>query len=115
MVMLIMADRPVSATPRTLGEAKSIISGLRALLATPSKPISPPNDPCLSPDRPVGPPDPSPPGLAEMPPAAFNQFLSMKTDSELKVLLARETAKGHKEQNASLISKFYKELKRRSA
>jgi hypothetical protein len=48
-----------------------------------------------------------------MPPATFEKFLSVRTSEELKLLLSRETGKLGPKQDAGVIAKLYKEIKKR--
>ena len=75
-----------------------------------SKPIPPDtSDPQPNPDRGVGPPE-----LSSMTPAAFESFIQRCGNKELSILLGRETAKGRK-QDSSVVSRLYKEIKKRGA
>jgi len=111
-----MPDSLASAPsmPKTLAEAKGIIANLRRQLGTsppPARPV-PKTDP-----QPVANPAPPPIpkavlDLSEMPPASFDLLLSARTNAEIKLLLARETAKG-REQDSSVVGRLYRELKKR--
>lgn len=121
-------SHPPPGEPKTLFEARELIKRLRAampgtsgeLSAAPHQPPIPAGTkpvpaPSTAP-RPV--PDPSRPGspgtnLAMMPPRMLSDFLALKTDKELKVLLAVETGRSRKTQDPALIQKLYKELKKR--
>jgi hypothetical protein len=104
--------------PKTLFEARQVISRLKSQLkAVESKPIPklPERPPVFpAPDQ----PPPKAPGepafnLAAMPPASFARFMSERTTPELKLLLSRETGKLGPKQDAGVVAKLYKELKRR--
>src|SRR5271165_3846541 len=111
-----------SSMPKTLAEAKQLISNLRRQLGhgppAGGKPIP------KSPNSPPTPnPDPTAPGmpgvanrlayLSAMSPRDFSDFLGGCGDKELKILLARETAKIGKEQDEHVVAKLYREIKKR--
>jgi hypothetical protein len=53
--------------------------------------------------------------LAAMSPAQLRQMLENTNDTDLLKMLSEETAKGRKTQDANLIARIYRELKRRGA
>jgi hypothetical protein len=118
--MLMPLPHASASSPRTLGEAKTVIASLRAQLAAKpppggGKPIPPDtSDPRPNPDRGVGPPKSLvDPGLGNMAPAVFADFLSRCDNQTLKILLSRECSKNRKLKNDHLVRKLYEEIKRR--
>jgi hypothetical protein len=71
----------------------------------PSRPGSPGTNKSLAPDL----------NLAGMSPRRFAETLELCDNKTLKILLARETGKPGPEQDAGVIAKLYKELKKRGA
>jgi hypothetical protein len=109
-----------SSSPRTLGEAKTVIANLRAQLAAKpppggGKPIPPDtSDPRPNPDRGVGPPKSLvEPDLGNLAPAAFADYISRCDNKALKILLARECSKSGKLKNDHLVGELYREIKKR--
>jgi len=110
---------PTSHEPKTLFEARNVIKNLRAQLAGHGPPIPklPERPPTADPSIP--PPDPSPPGmpagmnLSDMSPKQFSEVLDRCNNQALVLLLSRETAKSAKQQDASVVARLYKEIKKR--
>jgi hypothetical protein len=112
--------------PKTLFEARTLIKNLRAQLAGHGPPAGSRPIPKL-PERPptadpsIPPPEPSPPGtpagmnLSDMSPKAFAEMVDRSNNKTLFALLSRETAKSGKQQDASVVDRLYKELKKRGA
>jgi len=114
--------RPRNVGPKTLAESRELhaadqrtIASLKAQLGPPI-PKLPPGAP--NPDPSVAPPTPTPPGtpamsLAGLSPRAFTEIIERTDDKTLIKLLAEETGKLGKHQDAGLIGKLYKEVQKR--
>jgi hypothetical protein len=108
-----MPEPPISKRmpgPRNLSEARATIARLQSQLGA-NKPIpTGPGDPYPVPGPTVPPPKAE---LAELSMRQFDEYLAGCTDADLVKVLGAETAKGHKEQSATVIKKLYAEIRKR--